>query len=100
MAEPFEISRRVVLAGVPAAALLTLAEGRAAEPARRPRIAALATEVRKLSHGEVILDRFLEGFGWEGEHYHPPVDLVALYIDQTPAGDLSREPNNDSSRPL
>jgi hypothetical protein len=91
MPEPFEISRRALLAGVPAAALLTLAEGRAAEPARRPRIAVLVTEVRKLSHGEVILDRFLEGFGWEGEHYHPPVDLVALYVDQTPAGDLSRE---------
>jgi hypothetical protein len=82
------------LAGVPAAAVVSLAKGKfapAAQPARRPQIAALVTEVRKLSHGEVILDRFLEGFGWEGEHHRPTVDLVSLYVDQFPAGDLSRE---------
>jgi hypothetical protein len=93
MSEQFKISRRAVLAGVPAVGL-TLAAGRtarAAAPARRPRIAALVTEFRKLSHGEVILDRFLEGFGWEGEHHHPAVDLVSLYMDQFPEGDLSRE---------
>src|SRR5262245_65129339 len=88
------ISRRSVLKSVPAAAAATLTVGRAspaAEPAKRPRVAALCTEFRKLSHGEVILDRFLEGFGWESEHHRPEVDLVSLYMDQFPAGDLSRE---------
>lgn len=94
MTQPHKISRRAVLAAAPAAAALTLVDRKpasAAAPAKRPRIAALVTEVRKLSHGEVILDRFLEGFGWENGHHVPEVDLVALYVDQFPAGDLSRE---------
>ena len=89
MSEPLKISRRAVLAGVPAAAALSLAQDRAApaaEPARRPRVAALITEFRQLSHAEVILDRFLEGFGWETRHHRPAVDLVSLYVDQFPAG--------------
>jgi hypothetical protein len=91
MSDPIKVSRRAVLAGVPATALLTLAQGQAAPPAGRPRIAVLATEYRKLSHAEVIVDRFLEGFGWESEHHHPQVDIVSLYVDQFPEGDLSRE---------
>ena len=53
--------------------------------------AALVTEMRPLSHGEVILDRLLAGYGWEGEHHRPQVDVVALYLDQFPDSDLSRE---------
>jgi len=44
-----------------------------------------------MSHGQHIVDRFLEGYGWNSTHHHPPMDLVALYVDQTPPGDLSRE---------
>ncbi|HEX3725567.1 MAG TPA: hypothetical protein VHV08_04965 [Pirellulales bacterium] len=91
MSQQLNVSRRALLAAVPASALLTVGRSPAAEPARRPQIAALVTEVRKLSHGEVILDRFLEGFGWENGYYHPEVDLVSLYVDQFPEGDLSRE---------
>jgi hypothetical protein len=60
------------------------------EPGRK-KIALLATEVRKHSHGQHFIDRFLEGYGWEGRHYHPAVDLVSLYIDQFPKNDLSRD---------
>jgi hypothetical protein len=96
MSDSLKVSRRAVLGGVPAAALATLgpsARLRAADPhpGPRKRIAALATEFRKLSHAEVIIDRFLEGFGWETAHHRPAVDLVALYMDQFPEGDLSRE---------
>lgn len=94
MSKPLKISRRAVLAGVPAAAALSLSQNRqapAAKPAHRPRVAALITEFRQLSHAEVILDRFLEGFGWETRHHRPAVDVVSLYVDQFPAGDLSRE---------
>ncbi len=95
MSQPLKISRRSVLAGVPAAALLTLsADGRARAddaPGKRPKVAALLTEFRRNSHAEVILDRILEGYGWEGRHYHPQLDLVAMYVDQLPDGDLSRE---------
>jgi hypothetical protein len=76
------ISRRQLLAGVVAAPL-------AAAP-RRPRIAALVTLYQKYSHGQHIVDRFLEGYGWDGTHHHPPMDLVSLWVDQHPAkGDLT-----------
>ena len=38
-----------------------------------------------------VVDRFLDGYGWEGQHYRPAVDVVSLYVDLRPANDLSRE---------
>ena len=55
---------------------------------KRPQLAGVITEHRYLSHGQHIVDRFLEGYGWNGTHHHPPMDLVALYVDQHPKGDL------------
>ncbi len=55
----------------------------------RPKIAAIVTEYRKYSHGQHIVDRFLEGYGWNGTHHHPPMDLVSLYVDQRNRGDLT-----------
>ena len=55
----------------------------------RPKIAAITTEFRKYSHTQHIVDRFLEGYGWEGKHHVPEMDLVSLYVDQRPEGDLS-----------
>lgn len=57
----------------------------------RPRIAAIATEYRKYSHTQHIVDRFLEGYGWNGRHHRPPMDLVSIYVDQTPENDLCAE---------
>ncbi len=57
----------------------------------RPRLAAIATIYFKYSHAQHIVDRFLDGYGWNGAHYHPPMDLVSLWVDQTGQGDLSRE---------
>jgi hypothetical protein len=36
------------------------------------------------------MDRFLLGYSWEGRWHRPEVDLVSLYIDQFPEGDLAR----------
>ncbi|MSO22280.1 MAG: hypothetical protein EXQ58_03305 [Acidobacteria bacterium] len=83
------ISRRSFLASAPA--VLMLGPGKRQRPQSRPKIAALVTEYRKYSHGEHIVDRFLEGYGWEGQHHHPPMDLVSLYVDQVKDNDLSRE---------
>ena len=58
---------------------------------KRPKIAAIVTEYRQYSHGQHIVDRFLEGYGWNSRHHHPPMDLVSLYIDQRPESDLSRD---------
>jgi hypothetical protein len=59
--------------------------------ASRPRIAAIVTEIRQFSHGQHIVDRLLDGYGWEGEYHHPPMDLVSLYVDLHPKGDLTAE---------
>jgi hypothetical protein len=57
----------------------------------RPKVAILATEVRKYSHAQHFVDRFLEGYGWGGRHHRPPFELAGLYVDQFPEGDLSRD---------
>lgn len=58
---------------------------------RRPKLAAIVTVYRKYSHAQHIVDRFLDGYGWNGAYHHPPMDLVALYVDQVGPDDLSRE---------
>jgi hypothetical protein len=57
----------------------------------RPKIAAIATIYHKYSHTQHIVDRFLEGYGWNSRHHKPPMELVSLYVDQVKEGDLSRE---------
>jgi hypothetical protein len=58
---------------------------------RRPKIAAIATIYHKYSHAQHIVDRFLEGYGWDARHHRPPMDLVSLYVDQCGDDDLSRD---------
>ncbi len=48
----------------------------------RPKIAAVSTVYHKYSHTQHIVDRFLEGYGWNGRHHRPEMDLVALYVDE------------------
>lgn len=67
---------------------------------RRLRVALLATEVRKHSHAQHFIDRLVEGYGWEGEHYHPGIDLASLYVDQFPTGDLARDRSRRHGVPI
>lgn len=90
------LSRREFIATIGAAAPLVLAGGCAdvKTAKRNPRaktVALIATEVRRHSHAQHFIDRFLEGYGWNGQWYHPSVKLVSLYVDQFPPGDLARE---------
>lgn len=93
IADRHDLTRREVLGalalGLPAGA--SLAGGGASAVRGRAVIAAVVTEYRKASHGQGIVDRFLEGYGWQGRHHPPPVDVVALYVDQKAPGDLSQE---------
>jgi len=57
----------------------------------RPKVAAVVTTCFKYSHAQHFVDRFLDGYGWNGTHHYPPMDLVSLYVDQVGANDLSRE---------
>ncbi len=57
----------------------------------RPRLAALVTAYHKFAHGQHIVDRFLDGYGWNGRHHRPQMDIVSLYVDQHPDGDLTED---------
>ncbi len=83
------LTRREFLSG----ATGSLVGGSLARGADGPRleIAALTTIFRKYSHSQHIVDRFLEGYGWEGRHHQPNMDVVSLYVEQVGENDLSRE---------
>ena len=84
------ISRRDLLVGIGAAPLLvTAGTAQGARPAR-PRLAAICTSYFKYSHSQHIVDRFLEGYGWNGTHHRPEMDLVAMYLDQADNNDISK----------
>jgi hypothetical protein len=53
------------------------------------RIAILATIYRYLSHAQHIGDRFLIGYPRDGRWRRPDVQVVSLFVDQRPEGDLS-----------
>src|SRR4029077_20776982 len=82
-----QITRRELLAGVPAA---TLALGAVRDRAR-PRLAVIAAEYTKGSPAQAIVDRFLDGYGWESHHHRPAVDVVSLHVGKRTEGDLSQE---------
>jgi hypothetical protein len=79
------ISRRELLLGMGAAPLMLKAQ----RPSR-PKLAAICTTYFKYSHSQHIVDRFLEGYGWNGTHHHPEMDLVSIYIDQIRDDDVSK----------
>ena len=87
MRQERKISRRDLLAGAASAPLLVGAQTRPT----RPKLAAITTTYFKYSHTQHIVDRFLEGYGWNGTHHHPAMDLVSLYVDQIGDRDLSRD---------
>jgi len=59
--------------------------------ARRPRLAAVVTAYRKYLHPQHVVDRFLDGYGWNGTYHHPAMDLVSLYVDQRGSGDVFQD---------
>ena len=57
----------------------------------RMRLALIATLWIYQSHAQHIGDRFLVGYPHRGKWHRPEMDVVAAYVDQKPAGDLSGE---------
>jgi hypothetical protein len=86
-----KISRRELIAGAALAGASSVRAQSSPAPPKRPKIAAVTTTFFKYSHTQHIVDRFLEGYGWNGEYHRPPMDLVSLYVDQVGARDLSKE---------
>ena len=56
----------------------------------KKKIAAVVTEYRLHSHADVIVGKILEGFNYDGGA-GPNMQLVSMYVDQFPKGDMSRE---------
>src|SRR6185437_6402783 len=63
-----------------------------APPARpRKKMAIICTEFRMQSHAQHMGDRFLVGYPLNGKWHDPSLEVVSMYVDQTPANDLSRQ---------
>ena len=86
------LSRRdflsVTAAGTVATSLAAAAP--AGKTAPRKRMAIVTTVWRYLSHAQHMGDRFLVGYPMDGRWREPQLDVVSLYVDQTPKGDLSK----------
>ncbi|MCX6605047.1 MAG: hypothetical protein NTV52_15800 [Acidobacteria bacterium] len=69
-----------------------LATGVAAWAADPPpkRIAAIITEYRLGSHGDVIIGKYLEGFNQDERPPYPRSKIVSLFLEQLPPQDISR----------
>ncbi len=86
------ITRRAFLGALSTA---TLAEtvlpvvAAAASPPRR--VAIITTVWTYQSHAQHMGDRFLVGYPRHGRWHQPPLQVVSLYVDQKPDGDLSRQ---------
>jgi hypothetical protein len=68
-----------------------LAFGCSPPQAARKKMAIVTTEWRFLSHAQHMGDRFLVGYPLNGKWHPPGLDVVSLYVDQKPEGDLSRQ---------
>jgi hypothetical protein len=87
------VSRRGFLGSVGAGAMGTAwpLPARAAGAQGRKRMAIVTTVFRMQSHGQHMGDRFLVGYPMDGRWHRPALDVVSLYVDQVPVGDLSRQ---------
>lgn len=67
---------------------------------KRPRVAAIFTELRFRSHAYNILENFLGPYYFNGRLTDPGVDVVAFYADQFPQNDMARDVSRRFGIPL
>ncbi len=100
---PANYSRRECLriaAASAATAVLPTTLFAQATPTRKPRVAALFTELRFRSHAFNILENFFEPYMFRGKLVEPGVEVVSLYADQFPQDDLARDVSKRFGVPL
>src|SRR5438445_853216 len=57
---------------------------------KRPRVAAVVTAFTYRSHAHVILENFVAPYLFNGRWISPDLDVVGLYVDQFPDGEIGR----------
>ena len=82
------LTRRTFLEAVGGATLVSTRPS-LAESSAPKRIAIITTIWTYLSHAQHMGDRFLVGYPRHGKWHDPPLQVVSLYVDQKPEGDLS-----------
>src|SRR6185436_18134723 len=55
------------------------------------RIAAIITEYRPNSHADVVIGKYLEGYNQDDKPPYPRSKIVAMFTEQVPQNDMSRE---------
>lgn len=55
------------------------------------RIAAIVTEYRPISHADVIIGKYLEGYNQDQQPPYPKSKIVSIFTEQVPEKDMSRE---------
>jgi hypothetical protein len=98
------ITRRACLAqagAVVGSTLLPVSSLQAgAAPTRKVRVAAIFTEFTYRSHAHVILENFLKPYLFCGKLIEPQMEIVSLWGDQFPEGEMSRQVSEEFQIPL
>lgn len=66
----------------------------------RPKVAAVVTEFTYRSHAHVILENFLKPYLFNGQLTDPGAEVVSLYIDQFPEGEMGRSVSQEYKLPI
>lgn len=67
---------------------------------RRPKIAAIYTELREASHAYHIIESHMGPYLFNGQLTDPGIDVVSFYADQFPDNDMTREAVQRLEMPL
>lgn len=70
--------------------LLVWPLGHVAAQDKLPRVAVITTVWRHNTHADVLGSRLVQGYTLDGQGEFPKLKLVSAYVDQFPAGDMSR----------
>ena len=84
------ITRRTFMGAI-GAATVQATRPVVADPVVPKKIAIVTTIWTYLSHAQHMGDRFLVGYPRNGRWHQPSLEVVSLYVDQKPEGDLSSQ---------
>src|SRR5512132_291436 len=80
------MNRRVFLTASAAGAV-----AQAAQSGEPKKIAAIITEYRPMSHADVIVGKYLEGYNQDDRPPYPRNKIVSMFTEQIPTADISRD---------